>query len=109
MARPRIKMNVLYYHLHDDDSQRAMAELAKSTSFIQNSETKNAPFEGTLRAQGESKIEKTLQVHGVQELVAPLSNITERAGFEPAVLLRVHWFSKPARSATPTPPVSYTH
>jgi len=75
----------LYYHLHDDDSQRAMAELAKSTSFIQNSETKNAPFEGTLRAQGESKIEKTLQVPEVQELVASLSNITERAGFEPAV------------------------
>ena len=75
----------LYYHLHDDDSQRAMAELAKSTSFIDNTETKNGPFEGTLRAHGGSKIEKTLQVPEVQELVASLSDITERAGFEPAV------------------------
>ena len=32
-----------------------------------------------------------------------LSNITERAGFEPAVPQRAHRFSKPARSATPTP------
>ncbi|NQV35383.1 MAG: tyrosine-type recombinase/integrase, partial [Phycisphaeraceae bacterium] len=75
----------LYYHLHDDDSQRAMAELAKSTLFIENSKTENTAFEGNLRAMGESKIEKTLQVPEVQELVASLSNITERAGFEPAV------------------------
>ena len=37
------------------------------------------------RATGEYKTEKTLQVPEVQELVAFLSNITERAGFEPAV------------------------
>jgi hypothetical protein len=28
---------------------------------------------------------------------------TERGGFEPPVHLRAHWFSKPARSATPAP------
>ncbi len=38
-----------------------------------------------MRATGEYKTEKTLQVPEVQELVASLSNITERAGFEPAV------------------------
>ncbi len=41
--------------------------------------------EGNLRATGQSKIEETLQVPAVQELVARLGNITERAGFEPAV------------------------
>jgi hypothetical protein len=29
--------------------------------------------------------------------------ITERVGFEPTELIKVHWFSKPARSATPAP------
>ena len=38
-----------------------------------------------LNAKGQSKIEKTLQVPEVKELVTSLSNITERAGFEPAV------------------------
>ncbi len=37
------------------------------------------------RTSREYKTEKTLQVPEVQELVASLSNITERAGFEPAV------------------------
>jgi hypothetical protein len=36
-------------------------------------------------AKGQSKIEKTLQVSEVQELITSLSSITERAGFEPAV------------------------
>jgi hypothetical protein len=60
----------LYYHLHDEDSQRAMAELAKSTSLVQISETKKGPFEGILRAQGESIIEKTLQTLFQEELAA---------------------------------------
>ncbi len=38
-----------------------------------------------MRAMGEYEIEKTLQVPEVQKLAAPLSKITERAGFEPAV------------------------
>jgi hypothetical protein len=33
----------------------------------------------------------------------PWGEKTEREGFEPSVLLRAHWFSKPARSAAPTP------
>ena len=39
--------------------------------------------EGNLRATGRSKIEKTLQVPEVQELVACLSDVAERPGFEP--------------------------
>jgi len=57
----------LYYHLHDEDSQHAMRALA------------------SLRAKGQSKIEKTLQLPQAKELVTTMSNITERAGFEPAV------------------------
>ena len=56
-----------------------------------------------LRATGQSKIEKTLQVPQVKELVTTMSQITERAGFEPAVPFQAHRFSKPARSAAPTP------
>jgi hypothetical protein len=41
--------------------------------------------EGTARANGESTNEKTPQSHELQELVACLSDATERAGFEPAV------------------------
>ena len=55
-----------------------------------------SPFEGNLRAKGQSKIEKTLQIPEVKELMTSLSTITERAGFEPAVPQRAHWFSKPA-------------
>ena len=71
----------LYYHLHDEDSQQTMLALAKS-HVPEGEEILN---EGNLRATGEYKIEKTLQVPAVQELVASLSNITEKAGFEPAV------------------------
>ena len=42
-------------------------------------------LKGNLRAIGQSKIEKTLQVTEVRELGACLSDLTERAGFEPAV------------------------
>jgi len=71
----------LYYHLHDEDSQNAMAELAKSDSF----EGEEIPSEGNLRATGESKIVKALQVPEIKELMECLINTTEKAGFEPAV------------------------
>jgi len=74
----------LYYHLHDEDSQKAMIALAKSDNATTFQQQQNSTFEGNLRANGQSKIEKTLQVPEVQELVACLSDITERAGFEPA-------------------------
>jgi len=93
----------LYYHLHDEDSQRAMEALAESGSTGSRDDKEEAPPEGNSRAIRPSKIERTLQVPEVQALVASLSNVTERAGFEPAVPRRAHWFSKPARSATPTP------
>ena len=76
----------LYYHLHDQDSQRAMMALAKADQFTPNTKMQTSTFKGNMRAMGQSKIEKTLQVPEVSELVASLSDITERAGFEPAVL-----------------------
>ena len=75
----------LYYHLHDEDSQKAMIALANTSLVEGYFGGKYSPFEGNLRAIGQSKIEKTLQVPEVQELVGTLSTITERAGFEPAV------------------------
>jgi len=75
----------LYYHLHDEDSQNAMMALAESATAGMSEGDETSPFEGTLRATGQSKIEKTLQVPEAQELVASLADITERAGFEPAV------------------------
>ena len=48
-------------------------------------EGKNSPFKGNLRANEQSTIKKTLQVCEVQKLATTISNITERAGFEPAV------------------------
>jgi hypothetical protein len=75
----------LYYHLHDEDSQKAMMALAKSETKESSNGVKSSPHEGNPRATGQSKIEKTLQVPEVRELVASLSDATERAGFEPAV------------------------
>ena len=43
-----------------------------------------------MSAIGRSKIEKTLKVPEVQERVTTLSDITERAGFEPAVRKNPH-------------------
>jgi integrase len=80
----------LYYHLHDEDSQQAMMALAKSNAIEISDDTKPSTFEGNLGAIGQSKIEKTLQVPEVQELVECLSDITERAGFEPAVRVYTH-------------------
>jgi hypothetical protein len=59
--------------------------LAESASIPPGEGIEDSPFEGNLRAMRGSRIEKTLQVPEVQGLVECLSNITERAGFEPAV------------------------
>ena len=75
----------MYYHLYDEDSQQAMVALANSSVVDGRFGSQYSTFEGNLRAMGQSKIEKTLQVPQVQELVNTLSTITERAGFEPAV------------------------
>jgi site-specific recombinase XerD len=87
----------LYYHLHDEESRNAMQALAENTQHQTVNDNQNSPFEGNLRAIGQSKIEKTLQVPEVQELVKALSDITERGGFEPPVPQGAHRFSKPAR------------
>jgi hypothetical protein len=82
------KMLELYYHLHDDESQKAMIALANQSIIRGNFEAQYSPFEGNLRANGQYKIEKTLQVPEVKQLVTTLSNITERAGFEPAAPIK---------------------
>ena len=79
----------MYYHLHDDGSQNAMMELARShdeSEFDQN--------KGNLRATGESKISNNPQSPELQELIDVISSenkITERAGFEPAQRVYTHW------------------
>jgi len=80
----------LYYHLHDEDSQQAMMALAKSGGTTISESGEGSAYEGNLRAISQSKIEKTLQVPEVKELVECLSSVTERAGFEPAVLSKEH-------------------
>lgn len=75
----------LYYHLHDEDSQNAMMELAKSHEV----EIIPAPDKGNLRATEESKISNNLQVPELQELIDVIlanKDKPEKAGFEPAVL-----------------------
>jgi len=86
----------LYYHLHDEDSQQAMMALAKSEGKAPSDDMEFSSHEGNLRAIDQSKIERTLQVPEARELVASLSNITERAGFEPAVGQALHSLSKAA-------------
>jgi hypothetical protein len=75
----------LYYHLHDEDSQQAMVALANSSVVNGCFGSQYSTLEDNLMAVGQSRIEKTLQVPQVQELVTTLSSLTERAGFEPAV------------------------
>ena len=70
----------LYYHLHDEDSQNAMMELAKSHEV----EIVPAPNKGSLRATAQSKIVKNPQVPELQELMDVIladKEKTERAGF----------------------------
>ncbi|OWY64939.1 hypothetical protein B7486_44640, partial [cyanobacterium TDX16] len=86
----------LYYHLHDDDSQQAMLALAGGNGTrinrdagALNSEKSerndkiDSDFEGSLRAVGQSTIEKLSQVREFQELVNCLEKESEREGFEP--------------------------
>ncbi len=71
----------LYYHLHDDDSQKTMMEFAKSNS----TDLAEDRFEDSLRAVGQSKIGEDTQVPELQELIdvnLADENITERAGFD---------------------------
>jgi hypothetical protein len=106
----------LYYHLHDDDSQQAMVALADGNGThisrdagalnSQKSETTgnvDSDLEGSLRAVGQSKIEKLSQVKELQELLISLSNESERGGFEPPVRLPADRISNAAPSATRTP------
>ncbi len=112
----------LYYHLHDDDSQQAMAALAGGNGIVgengtrisrdagalnsQESETTGnvaSDFEGSLRAVGQSTIEKLSQVKELQELLISLSNQTEREGFEPPLQFPADRISNAAPSATRTP------
>lgn len=93
----------LYYHLHDDDSQQAMLALAAGAESLSQRGDTNSRFEGSLRAVGQSTIEKLSQVREFQEFVNCLQNETEREGFEPPEALRPQRFSKPSPSATRTP------
>jgi hypothetical protein len=88
----------LYYHLHDDDSQQAMLALATTgTETAAAGPAVVEGSEGSLRANGQSTIEKLLQVREFQELVDCLQKESERGGFEPPVqLLTVQRFSKPS-------------
>ena len=85
----------LYYHLHDEDSQNAMMELARPRD-----EEQVDPNKGNLRATGESKISNNPQIPELQELIDVIlagKNKTERGGFEPPVRSPVHALSKGAR------------
>jgi hypothetical protein len=80
----------LYYHLSDPDSQGAMKALATTTAFQtlaptvtttgSTTTTMEAPFEGNLRATGQSTIEKLPQAALEEQLVAVLDQITESVG-----------------------------
>jgi len=93
----------LYYHLHDDDSLEAMSALANAGHSVGQTTEKAPAPEGNLRATGQSTIDKRPQAPEVRELVETLCGSTERVGFEPTVLVRVHGTSNAARSATPAP------
>ena len=74
----------LYYHLHDDDSQKTMMDLAKSHV----SDLAENYFEDSLRTVGESKIVEDTQVIEIKELMECIladKQKTERVGFEPTV------------------------
>ena len=72
----------LYYHLHDEDSRQAMMALAEAGESREKEVARCSPFEGNLRATGQSRIEKTLQVPEVQGLVTCLSDMAERVGVD---------------------------
>ncbi len=80
----------LYYHLHDDDSQQAMLALAAGAESLTLAGNGDGRFEGSLRAIGQSTIEKLSQVREFQEFVNCLEKETERGGFEPPVRCYPH-------------------
>ncbi|MHC4552499.1 MAG: hypothetical protein ACYSUT_07010 [Planctomycetota bacterium] len=55
----------LYYHLHDEESHNTMMELAKSHI----PKVVPTPNKGNLRATGQSKTAKHLQLIELQELI----------------------------------------
>ncbi len=63
------------------DDTFKVAELSDEMS--DSVESTEAGLEGNLRATGQSRIEKTPQALGIQELVDALCGATERVGFEP--------------------------
>jgi len=79
-----------FTHLHDEDSRQAMLALAKTDRTQADAAGLDSTYEGNLRAKGQSRIDETLQVPEVKELVTTLSSVTERAGFEPAVRVYTH-------------------
>ena len=79
MAKLVSKKTLGQTNLHDEESQQAMTALANSSLIGGNFKCQYSPHEGNLRANSQYKIEKTLQVPQVQELVNSLSGITERA------------------------------
>ena len=94
----------LYYHLHDDDSPKAMQAFAESKELNQKEQPSKPPFEGSLRAPSQSTIEKLSQAPEFTELTESLAKGSERGGFEPPVrLFGVRRFSKPLPSATRSP------
>ncbi len=77
----------LYYHLHDEDSQNAMKELAKS-----HDEKQLDPNKGNLRATGEYKTSNDTQVPELQKLIDVIlanKEKTERVGFDLAFFCKL--------------------
>lgn len=64
---------------------------------------KDSPCRGSLRAKGQSKIEKLLEVEEFQAFTDTLLELTEREGFEPPLRLPADRISNAAPSATRTP------
>ena len=100
----------LYYHLHDDDSQKAMQALAESKELRLNQEPSKLPVEGSLRASGQSTIEKLSQVPEFIELAESLLKGSERGGFEPPVReMRTLVFETSSLSRSDTSPNEPNH
>ena len=58
----------LYYHLHDQDSQRAMMALAKADQFTPNTKMKTSTFKGNMRARGSQKSRKRYRFLRIENL-----------------------------------------
>ena len=90
--------------LHDDDSLKAMQALSESKEMERNEQPSKPPFEGTLRAPGQSTIEKLSQVPEFVELAESLLKGTEREGFEPPDTCASPVFKTGALSRSATSP-----